>query len=226
MAPRSGSMARAAPAFLEPNGLSFHLVGHVPYFDHAHRTIRRCTPRRGRRPAGGGWRFTAGWRFSDATTLEARWLHVAQARYNASADIVPRRFAVGPALFDTWLFSPVFNFTNSFACEPQELGLGNLTTTALEFPYMQARELAVGSVPCLALRVTYVGELGWELYCPTESGLRLWDTLWEAGQGHGMVAAGYRAIDALRLEKGYRAWSSDLTPERTPDAAWRGGSRR
>ena len=46
---------------------------------------------------------------------------------------------------------------------------------------MRARELAVGPVPCLALRVTYVGELGWELYCPTEFGLALWDTLWEAG---------------------------------------------
>jgi glycine cleavage system aminomethyltransferase T/glycine/D-amino acid oxidase-like deaminating enzyme len=87
------------------------------------------------------------------------------------------------------------------------------------FPYLTAQEISVGDVPCLAVRVTYVGELGWELYCPTEYGLRLWDTLWEAGQAHGMVAAGYRAIDALRLEKGYRAWSSDLTPERTPDVA-------
>ena len=61
-----------------------------------------------------------------------------------------------------------------------------LTTTDLSneaFPYMRARELAVGVVPCTALRVTYVGELGWELYCPTEYGLRLWDTLWEAGRG-------------------------------------------
>ena len=60
----------------------------------------------------------------------------------------------------------------------------------------------------LALRVTYVGELGWELYCPRSSALRLWDTLWEAGREHGLVAGGYRAIDALRLEKGYRVWSS------------------
>ena len=72
------------------------------------------------------------------------------------------------------------------------------------FPYMHARELAVGPVPCLALRVTYVGELGWELYCPTEFGLALWDTIWEAGQKHGLVAGGYKAIDSLRLEKGYR----------------------
>jgi 4-methylaminobutanoate oxidase (formaldehyde-forming) len=84
------------------------------------------------------------------------------------------------------------------------------------FPYMRARELTVGSVPCLALRVTYVGELGWELYCPFDLGLRLWDTLWEAGRDHGLVAGGYKAIDSLRLEKGYRVWGADITPEENP----------
>jgi glycine cleavage system aminomethyltransferase T/glycine/D-amino acid oxidase-like deaminating enzyme len=94
-----------------------------------------------------------------------------------------------------------------------------LTTADLaneSFPYMRARELAVGRVPCLALRVTYVGELGWELYCQADLGLALWDTIWEAGREHGLVAAGYKAIDSLRLEKGYRVWSSDITPEDTP----------
>jgi 4-methylaminobutanoate oxidase (formaldehyde-forming) len=84
------------------------------------------------------------------------------------------------------------------------------------FPYLTAREVAVGPVPLLALRVTYVGELGWELYAPTEYGRALWATLWAAGREHGLVAAGYRAIDALRLEKGYRVWSSDVTPDETP----------
>jgi len=84
------------------------------------------------------------------------------------------------------------------------------------FPYLTAREIAVGYVPLLALRVTYVGELGWELYTPSEYGAALWDTLWAAGEGHGLVAAGYRAIEALRLEKGYRAWSSDITTDETP----------
>ncbi len=84
------------------------------------------------------------------------------------------------------------------------------------FPYLTARPITVGNVPVLALRVTYVGELGWELYPPTEYGLALWDTLWAAGREHGLVAAGYRAIDALRLEKGYRVWSSDITPDETP----------
>jgi glycine cleavage system T protein len=94
-----------------------------------------------------------------------------------------------------------------------------LTTADLSneaFPYMSARELAVGRVPCLALRVTYVGELGWELYCPAEFGLALWDAVWEAGREHGLVAGGYKAIDSLRLEKGYRVWGADITPEETP----------
>ena len=67
-----------------------------------------------------------------------------------------------------------------------------------------------------ALRVTYVGELGWELYCPTEYGLGLWRALWEAGGPHGIVAGGYRAIDSMRLEKGYRVWGADITPDETP----------
>ena len=84
------------------------------------------------------------------------------------------------------------------------------------FPYLAAREITLGEVPVLALRVTYVGELGWELYAPSEYGRALWRCLWEAGREHGLVAGGYRAIDALRLEKGYRVWSSDITPEETP----------
>jgi glycine cleavage system aminomethyltransferase T/glycine/D-amino acid oxidase-like deaminating enzyme len=84
------------------------------------------------------------------------------------------------------------------------------------FPYLTAQAVTVGSVPVYALRVTYVGELGWELYAHTEFGLALWQTLWDAGRPHGLIAAGYRAIDALRIEKGYRVWSSDITPDETP----------
>ncbi|HJZ34690.1 MAG TPA: FAD-dependent oxidoreductase [Solirubrobacterales bacterium] len=85
------------------------------------------------------------------------------------------------------------------------------------FPYMSLQEITVGDVPVRALRVTYVGELGWELYCPTEYGLGLWRTIWEAGQEHGIVAGGYRAIDSMRLEKGYRVWGADITPDESPE---------
>ena len=84
------------------------------------------------------------------------------------------------------------------------------------FPFMTSRDITVGDAPCRALRVTYVGELGWELYASSEFGVALWDTLFEAGTPHGMVPAGYRAIDSLRLEKGYRAWGSDVTPDDSP----------
>ena len=86
-----------------------------------------------------------------------------------------------------------------------------------DFPYMTLRETTVAGAPVRALRVTYVGELGWELYTPSEYGLGLWQALWEAGAPHGMVAGGYRAIDSLRLEKGYRVWGADITPDVTPD---------
>ena len=114
--------------------------------------------------------------------------------------------------------------SSSYAC----LGLwGPKARTILEkvtkadvsnagFPYMTAHQIVVGDVPALASRVTYVGELGWEFYCPMEYGLRLWDTLWAAGQSEGLVAAGYKAIDSLRLEKGYRYWSSEISPDYNP----------
>lgn len=87
------------------------------------------------------------------------------------------------------------------------------------FPYFSARQITVGPVPTLALRVSYVGELGWELYAPTEYGLALWDTLWEAGQALGIIAAGGGAFDSLRLEKGYRLWGADIHTDFTPDEA-------
>jgi 4-methylaminobutanoate oxidase (formaldehyde-forming) len=94
--------------------------------------------------------------------------------------------------------------------------LAPLTDDPLDFAYMSMRELAVGDVPVRALRVTFVGELGWELYCPTEYGAGLWRGLWEAGRGHGLTAGGYRAIDSLRLEKGYRVWAADITADENP----------
>jgi glycine cleavage system T protein len=84
------------------------------------------------------------------------------------------------------------------------------------FPYMTAKHIMVGNVPVHALRVTYVGELGWEFYAPMEYGQVLWDTLWEAGEPEGILPVGYRAIDTLRLEKGYRYWGADIGPDYTP----------
>ena len=84
------------------------------------------------------------------------------------------------------------------------------------FPYLTARDIVVGNAPCLAVRVTYVGELGWELYPSAEFAPALWDALADAGRDRGLIPAGYRAIDSLRIEKGYRAWGSDITPEDTP----------
>ncbi|HUY58831.1 MAG TPA: FAD-dependent oxidoreductase [Solirubrobacteraceae bacterium] len=94
--------------------------------------------------------------------------------------------------------------------------LAPLTPDPLDFGYMRMRELTVGDVPVRALRVTYVGEFGWELYCPSEYGLGLWRTLWDSGEPLGLIAGGYRAIESLRLEKGYRAWSSDITADDSP----------
>ncbi|MEU4540371.1 FAD-dependent oxidoreductase [Streptosporangium sp. NPDC023825] len=118
----------------------------------------------------------------------------------------------------------VRDVTSAHACYclwgPRALDiLGSVSGDDLTFGYMKAREISVGNVPVLAQRVTFVGEFGWELYCPSEYGLTLWDTLTEAGAPHGMRPAGYRAIDSMRLEKGYRVWGMDITPETTPHEA-------
>jgi glycine cleavage system T protein len=84
------------------------------------------------------------------------------------------------------------------------------------FPYYTAQFVTIGAIPALALRVSYVGESGWEIYTTTEYGLRLWDILWEAGQAHGMIAAGGGAFDSLRLEKGYRLWGNDIHTDYHP----------
>jgi 4-methylaminobutanoate oxidase (formaldehyde-forming) len=84
------------------------------------------------------------------------------------------------------------------------------------FPFAACREITVAGAPVLALRVTYVGELGWELHVPAEFTATVYDALMDAGRGHGIANAGYRAIESLRLEKGYRAWGSDIGPDHSP----------
>jgi dimethylglycine oxidase len=87
------------------------------------------------------------------------------------------------------------------------------------FGFFRARELHVREVPVTALRLSYIGELGWELYTSAEYGLRLWDVLWRSGQDHGVIAGGRGAFNALRLEKGYRSWGSDMWSEHDPHEA-------
>ncbi|MEO8422520.1 MAG: FAD-dependent oxidoreductase [Actinomycetota bacterium] len=92
--------------------------------------------------------------------------------------------------------------------------LGALTeddVSSAGFPFMRARSIAVRGAPVLAQRVTYVGELGWELYVAPEWATQVWDRLIEAGAAHGIAVAGYRALDSLRMEKGYRYFGTDLT---------------
>lgn len=84
------------------------------------------------------------------------------------------------------------------------------------FPFGAAREIKVAGRPVRALRVTYVGELGWELHMAIADTGDIFDALMKAGEAHGIVPAGYRAIESLRLEKGYRAWGSDITPNDSP----------
>ncbi|MGC1524773.1 MAG: hypothetical protein WA783_01860, partial [Phormidesmis sp.] len=71
------------------------------------------------------------------------------------------------------------------------------------FKFFTQQQFYIGYIPVLASRVSYVGEAGWEIYAPTESGLKLWDLLWAAGQAHGLIAAGLGAFETLRLEKGF-----------------------
>lgn len=82
--------------------------------------------------------------------------------------------------------------------------------------YFRGKKAIIGGVPVTVLRLSYVGERGWEIYTTADNGQRLWDVLWQAGQQHGIIAAGRSAFNALRLEKGYRSWGADMTTEHDP----------
>ena len=84
------------------------------------------------------------------------------------------------------------------------------------FPFLTTQELELAGVRVRALRVTFVGELGWELHVPRDGARAVYLALKEAGEEHGLVDAGYRATESLRLEKGYRIWGRDITPDSTP----------
>ena len=86
--------------------------------------------------------------------------------------------------------------------------------------YATARRITIGAAPVLAMRIGYVGELGWELHVPTAYTAHVYELLEQAGQRYGIVNVGYRTIDTLRLEKGYLYWSTDITPDTSP---WEAG---
>ena len=97
--------------------------------------------------------------------------------------------------------------------------LGAVTAADLankSFPFGSCREIEIAGQGVRAIRVTYVGELGWELHMPVAAAPTVFDALVAAGRPHGLRLAGYRAIESLRLEKGYRAWGSDIGPDYTP----------
>jgi glycine cleavage system aminomethyltransferase T/glycine/D-amino acid oxidase-like deaminating enzyme len=114
--------------------------------------------------------------------------------------------------------------TNALAviniCGPRSRDLLQSVTDAdlsnSAFPFLAARHIDVGNATALAVRIGYVGELGYELYIPQEFGAHVHETLWAAGQPHGIANAGYRAIDSCRMEKGYLYWSGDISPDYNP----------
>jgi 4-methylaminobutanoate oxidase (formaldehyde-forming) len=84
------------------------------------------------------------------------------------------------------------------------------------FPFMHSREINIAGTKVRATRLTYVGELGWEIYVPVADGKKVWEALIAAGADEGLMPCGYRAIESLRLEKGYRAWAGEINTETTP----------
>ena len=157
----------------------------------------------------------------DATVTrldEGAFLVVTSAAAQAKAFHWLRRYA-GPAV--------VTDVTSGLAVlsvagpRSREL-LASLTDASLadaDFPFGRAQTMDVGWTTVLALRVSFTGELGWELYAPVESAAVLYDQLVEAGRAHGLRHAGYLALDSLRAEKGFLHWGADAGPADTPGEA-------
>jgi 4-methylaminobutanoate oxidase (formaldehyde-forming) len=96
----------------------------------------------------------------------------------------------------------------------QELSGDDFSTAA--FPFASCREVRIGYQTLLALRLTFVGELGWELYIPTSFAQPVYDALLKAGAAHGLRHCGYHTLNSLRIEKAYRDWPHDIGPADTP----------
>ena len=96
--------------------------------------------------------------------------------------------------------------------------LGGLTDASLEsadFPWRTAQQIEIAGISTLALRINYVGELGWELHSAMADLPALYEEVWAAGEGHGIADFGLYAMNSLRMEKGYRGWGAELTNEVT-----------
>ena len=139
---------------------------------------------------------------------------------------------LGVALYQRWMEGHaggydvrIENITDRFAA----LGIAGPNSRALlnelsggafdDFPFMTSKEVEIGRVRCKAIRISFSGELGWELHCPMLNQKALFDALMAAGKNHGLVLMGGRAMGMLRLEKGYRSWGAEMTTEVTPHAA-------
>ncbi len=116
------------------------------------------------------------------------------------------------------------DITNQFAtlnlCGPRARDIlqavGDDDISNAIFPFLACRRIGIGHADVLAVRIGYVGELGYELYVPQEFAAQVFETLWAAGEAHGIANAGYRAVDCCRMEKGYLYWSGDISPDYNP----------
>ena len=135
--------------------------------------------------------------------LDLDWL---QRRLPASGTVQVRDITPGTTCIGLW--GPLARDVIS------RLTADDFTNAGLK--YFRGKSTYLGSVPVTALRLSYVGELGWELYTTADQGLKLWDVLWEAGADLGIIAGGRGAFSSLRLEKGYRSFGADMTFEHDP----------
>jgi 4-methylaminobutanoate oxidase (formaldehyde-forming) len=128
---------------------------------------------------------------------------------------VARHLPGGVAIRDVTSSHAVLNICGPLSREILQ-GVSDEDLSNAAFPFRCVRRIGVGHAEVLAVRIGYVGELGYELYVSQELAPHVYETLWSAGQRFGIVNAGYRAIDSCRLEKGYLYWSSEISPDINP----------
>ena len=151
------------------------------------------------------------------TKVDTFFIITGSAQAVRDADWISRNFARGAHVFMTDVTS-AWSVLALMGPKSRDV-LGALTKSDLSndsFPFGICKSIDLGYATVMANRMTYVGELGWELIVPTEFSIGVYDDLMRVGADHGIRDAGYYALDGLRIEKGYRAWSRELTPDITP----------